>query len=72
MATPNAASRGYQALVTAELASAAGEPGAESSMVGAWSAAARAWQAAAEPYPLAYSLLRPAARRRGGGGRPAG
>ena len=58
MATPNAASRGYQALVTAELASAAGEPGAESSMVGAWSAAARAWQAAAEPYPLAYSLLR--------------
>ena len=61
MATPNASSRGYQALVTAELARAAGsgaEADAESSIVGAWSAAAAAWQAAAEPYPLAYSLLR--------------
>ena len=58
MATPSASSRGYQALVTAELARAAGEADAESSIVGAWSAATRAWQAAAEPYPLAYSLLR--------------
>jgi len=58
MATPSASSRGYQALVTAELARAAGEPGAVSSMVRAWSAAARAWQAAAEPYPLAYTWLR--------------
>ena len=53
MATPSASSRGYQALVTAELARAAGEPG-----VTEWSAAARAWQAAAEPYPLAYTWLR--------------
>jgi DNA-binding CsgD family transcriptional regulator len=58
MATPSASSRGYQALVTAELARAAGEPGAVPSMVRAWSAAARAWQAAAEPYPLAYTWLR--------------
>jgi DNA-binding CsgD family transcriptional regulator len=53
LVTPNAASRGYQALVTAELARAAGESG-----VTAWLAAARAWQAAAEPYPLAYTWLR--------------
>ena len=53
MATPNASSRGYQALVTAELARAAGEAD-----VTAWQAAAEAWQAAAEPYPLAYTWLR--------------
>ena len=58
MATPSISSRGYRALVTAELARAAGEADIESPMVGAWSAAARAWQAAAEPYPLAYTLLR--------------
>ena len=53
MATPNASSRGYQALVTAELARAAGVPG-----IAAWSAAATAWQTADEPYPLAYTWLR--------------
>ena len=53
MATPNASSRGYQALVTAELARAAGVPG-----TAAWSAAAAAWQTADEPYPLAYTWLR--------------
>jgi DNA-binding CsgD family transcriptional regulator/tetratricopeptide (TPR) repeat protein len=61
LATPEASSRGYQALVAAELARAAGsrdQANAGSSMAGAWSAAARAWQAAAEPYPLAYCLLR--------------
>jgi len=58
MATPSISSRGYRALVTAELARAAGEDNPESPMVGAWSAAARAWQAAAEPYPLAYTWLR--------------
>ena len=58
MAMPNASSRGYQALVTAELARAAGEAGAGSSMAGAWSAAVTVWQTAAEPYPLAYTLLR--------------
>jgi DNA-binding CsgD family transcriptional regulator len=65
MATPNAASRGYQALVTAELARAAGEPG-----VAAWSAAVRAWQAAAEPYPLAYTWLRLAEAAVAAGDRP--
>jgi len=58
MATPSISSRGYRALVTAELARAAGEADPEPPMVGAWSAAARAWQAAAEPYPLAYTWLR--------------
>jgi DNA-binding NarL/FixJ family response regulator len=53
MATPSVSSRGYQALVTAELARAAGEAD-----VTAWQAAAETWQAAAEPYPLAYTLLR--------------
>jgi DNA-binding CsgD family transcriptional regulator len=53
LTTPNAASRGYRALVTAELARATGEVG-----VTAWQAAAEAWQAAAEPYPLAYAWLR--------------
>ncbi|HET9968667.1 MAG TPA: AAA family ATPase [Streptosporangiaceae bacterium] len=50
---PNAASRGYQALVSAELARAAGQDD-----VSSWSAAATAWQEAAEPYPLAYTTLR--------------
>jgi DNA-binding CsgD family transcriptional regulator len=53
LAVPNAASGGYQALVTAELARAVGTQD-----VAAWSAAAQAWRAAAEPYPLAYTLLR--------------
>src|SRR5689334_10162485 len=50
---PNAASRGYQALVGAELARAAGRDD-----VSSWSAAATVWQEAAEPYPLAYTTLR--------------
>src|SRR5689334_12751209 len=54
---PNAASRGYQALVSAELARAAGLQDAQS-LTGAWLAAADAWQEAAEPYPLAYTWLR--------------
>jgi DNA-binding CsgD family transcriptional regulator len=57
MPVPNAASRGYQALVTAELARAAGQEEAQL-LTGAWSAAVDAWQAAAEPYPLAYTWLR--------------
>ena len=63
LATPNAASRGYRALVTAELARAAGEAERHAR----WSAAAEAWQAAAEPYPLAYTLAAPGRGRRGGG-----
>jgi ATP/maltotriose-dependent transcriptional regulator MalT len=53
LTVPNAASRGYQALVTAELARATGQDD-----VTIWSAAAGAWQEAAEPYPLAYTWLR--------------
>jgi len=53
LTAPNAASRGYRALVTAELVRAAGEVD-----VTAWQAAAEAWQTAAEPYPLAYVWLR--------------
>jgi DNA-binding CsgD family transcriptional regulator len=53
LTVPNAASRGYQALVTAELARAAG-----SDDVTTWSAAVSAWEEAAEPYPLAYTWLR--------------
>jgi DNA-binding CsgD family transcriptional regulator len=52
-AAPTAPSRGYQALVTAELARAVG-----SDDVAAWQAVVQAWQAAAEPYPLAYAWLR--------------
>ena len=52
-AAPTAASRGYQALVTAELARAVGNDD-----VAAWQAAVQAWQAAAEPHPLAYAWLR--------------
>jgi DNA-binding CsgD family transcriptional regulator len=60
LGVPNAASRGYQALVTAELARAAGSGDQDDvrSLARAWSAAAQAWQTAAEPYPLAYTLLR--------------
>jgi DNA-binding CsgD family transcriptional regulator len=50
---PSAASRGYRALVTAELMRATGEAG-----VAAWQAAVEAWQTAAEHYPLAYAWLR--------------
>jgi len=57
LAVPNTASRGYQALVAAELARAVGSGDAQSDMA-AWSAAVTAWQAAAEPYPLAYTWLR--------------
>ena len=53
LAAPNAATRGYRSLVTAELARAAGQPD-----LAAWSAAAQAWQEAGEPYPLAYAGLR--------------
>jgi DNA-binding CsgD family transcriptional regulator len=53
MAAHTAATRGYQALVTAELAVAAGEVD-----VAPWLAAAQAWQLAGEPYPWAYTLLR--------------
>jgi DNA-binding CsgD family transcriptional regulator len=53
LTAPNAASRGYRALVTAELMRATGEAG-----VAAWQAAVEAWQAAAEHYPLAYAWLR--------------
>ena len=53
LTAPNAASRGYRSLVTAELVRATGEVG-----VTAWQAAAEAWQTAAEPYPLAYTWLR--------------
>jgi len=57
LTVPNAASRGHQALLAAELARAAGQHDVQSLMA-AWQAAADAWQAAAEPYPLAYALLR--------------
>jgi DNA-binding CsgD family transcriptional regulator len=53
LTAPNAASRGYRALVTAELVRATGEAG-----VTAWLAAVEAWQTAAEHYPLAYAWLR--------------
>ncbi|HEX5297182.1 MAG TPA: AAA family ATPase [Streptosporangiaceae bacterium] len=53
LTVPNAASRGYQALVTAELARAAGPDD-----VTTWSGAVSAWEEAAEPYPLAYAWLR--------------
>jgi DNA-binding CsgD family transcriptional regulator len=53
LATPAPPWRGYQALVAAEHARAAGTGEAT-----AWSQAVAAWQDAAEPYPLAYALLR--------------
>src|SRR5690348_8741228 len=56
LTVPNAASRAYRALVTAELARAAGAgaQGDSRSLTRVWSAAVSAWQEAAEPYPLAY------------------
>ncbi len=72
LAVPNAASRGYRALVTAELARAAGRSQDDArSLMGAWSAAAQAWQAAGRALSAG---LRPAAAGRGrrGGGRPPG
>jgi DNA-binding CsgD family transcriptional regulator len=66
LTAPNAASRGYRALVTAELVRATGEAD-----VTAWQAAAETWQAAAEPYPLAYTLLRLAEAAAVAGDRPA-
>ena len=63
-AAPTAPSRGYQALVTAELARAVG-----SDDVAAWQAAVQAWQVAAEPYPLAYAWLRLAGAAAAAGGR---
>ena len=65
LAAPNASARGYNALVTSELARAAGEAD-----VPAWSAAAQAWRQAAEPYPLAYTLLRLAEAAAAAGDRP--
>jgi DNA-binding CsgD family transcriptional regulator len=53
--TPAPPSRGYQALVAAEQARAAGSGDGP-----AWAAAAEAWRAAEEPYPLSYALLRQA------------
>ena len=61
----NAPSRGYQALVGAELSRAADEHD-----VGAWSAAAQAWRLAGDPYPLAYTLLRLAEAAATAGDRP--
>ncbi len=49
----NASSRGYLALISAELARAAADYGVQT-----WSAAAEAWRLAGEPYPLAYTMLR--------------
>jgi DNA-binding CsgD family transcriptional regulator len=49
----SASEAGYQALVAAERARAAGTDGAAD-----WSAAAQAWRRAAEPYPLSYALVR--------------
>ena len=53
LAARNASSRGYLALVGAELARAVADYGVQ-----AWSAAAEAWRLAGEPYPLAYTMLR--------------
>jgi DNA-binding CsgD family transcriptional regulator len=58
------ASVGYQALVAAEQARAAG-----TAQIPAWSAAADAWHDAGEPYPMAYALLRLAEAHSAGGER---
>ena len=61
LATPAPPWRGYQALVSAEHARAAGAEHARAAgtdQAAAWSQAATAWQDAEEPYPLAYALLR--------------
>ncbi len=65
LAIPSASARGYAALITAELARAAGQAD-----VPAWSAAAQAWQEAGEPYPLAYAWLRLAEAAMASGDRP--
>ena len=69
LAIPAPPWRGYQALVAAEHARAAGTGEAA-----AWSQAVAAWQDADEPYPLAYALLwlAEAHRAAGDGGRLAG
>ena len=51
--TPSPSAVGYQALVAAELARAAGTDSAA-----IWSDAAEAWRRAEEPYPLSYALVR--------------
>jgi DNA-binding CsgD family transcriptional regulator len=66
LTVPNATSRGYQALITAELVRAAGPDD-----VTTWSAAVSAWEEAAEPYPLAYAWLRLAETAVAAGDRPA-
>jgi DNA-binding CsgD family transcriptional regulator/tetratricopeptide (TPR) repeat protein len=53
LAIPAPPGRGYQALVAAEHARAAG-----TEQAAAWSQAVAAWQDTEEPYPLAYALLR--------------
>jgi DNA-binding CsgD family transcriptional regulator/tetratricopeptide (TPR) repeat protein len=53
LALPAPPSAGYQALVRAELARAAGTADAR-----AWMTAVAAWRSADEPYPLGYALLR--------------
>src|SRR5690242_20716354 len=72
LTVPNAASRAYRALVTAELARAAGAraQGDARSLTRVWSAAVSAWQEAAEPYPLAYAWLRTAEAEVAAGDRP--
>ncbi len=52
-ATPSPGTRGYQALVAAEHARAAG-----ADQAAAWSQTVAAWQSTDEPYPLAYAQLR--------------
>src|SRR5690349_11869655 len=73
LTVPNAASRAYRALVTAELARAAGAraQGDARSLTRVWSAAVSAWQEAAEPYPLAYAWLRTAEAAMAAGDRQA-
>jgi DNA-binding CsgD family transcriptional regulator len=51
--TPSPSAVGYQALVAAERARAAGTDSAAT-----WSEAAEAWRRAEEPYPLSYALVR--------------
>jgi len=51
--TPSPSAVGYQALVAAERARAAGTDSAA-----IWSDAAEAWRRAEEPYPLSYALVR--------------
>ncbi|HEY3976986.1 MAG TPA: AAA family ATPase [Streptosporangiaceae bacterium] len=66
LGTPGPPYRGYEALVAAERARAAG-----AAEVAAWQAAVTAWQHAGEPYPQAYALLRLAEAHLAGGDRAA-